>query len=243
MKIITWNSRGFKECALHQLLNDSELDILCVQEFGEPHLLDANDQRLFPHSLDGRWNEVITPYSINVKGLTYNVYYWANLLQQRTQSMAIYVRSTIKVHSYFNHYINYGDKYWHERPLIGVVLSDVIVANSHGPSSDNTHSYYNAIYLSAVYLGLSCQCLTDTGKPWMNLGDFNITYENYDKVAKEQGYIYPFCFEIPQEVNPAGPNRGKIDYLTRLPDTSIVYRCNYYHNSFCSDHFPVTYRY
>ena len=64
MKIITWNTNGFKEADILELLEKYSPDVMCVQEVGSIRLLDQAGARIPLGGGTGYWNDFCYIYYI-----------------------------------------------------------------------------------------------------------------------------------------------------------------------------------
>lgn len=255
MNIITWNSNGWRGDALGTLLNEPNLDFLCVQESGDPHLLLQNGQFMYPHLRLPNWNEHVAEYVYNA----YNVRFWLNQLQQTKQSLLIYVNSnmwTINAHYIQWIYYDYGGRrYWHERPILFARVTNnrtrdtLIIGNVHGPSSDYSMPHLTGVQAAATYLEACTRAIEalrqqQGANQWILIGDFNVTTEEYHQIMFDANYLY--YFYIPADDHPQGLGRRKIDYMITSNIQEVV-SSNYLRDpqggSYGSDHSPVSFNY
>lgn len=266
MKIITWNSRGWKPDGITYLLAHERPDILCIQESGVPVFLRQNP---FGDNIPAHWNCNIIQYRYENNVISYNAYLWINYLQQRVQSLVTYVKDIHQVrdgvpelvNGYLSDnrlvWVNYSeppieyDNVWHERPILKLNITldnghECIIGNAHGPANNigvnwNVQQHTLAAYF--IHKG-AADILHDHNRSSscsrFFIGDFNLSEDEYRR-------IYPLndanqlIFHIPRAFDPAGRIR-KIDYMITNNNIPVVgVQCSYYNNTYGSDHSPVIY--
>lgn len=154
MRIGTWNSCGNKRYKYLELLDEYNLDVLCIQEAGDPFLLGQPKQRL-------KWNLNVETIDVKYNGKKYIACYWKNSIFQNCRtSLLTYIKINKSEEIFYDlDWYQYSNDDWFSKPMLWIQYEGIGYGNVHG-SND-----YDAPKIRNYYAQNNSQGYT--------LGDFN----------------------------------------------------------------------